>query len=69
PFEVFSVSNVIPVSNGYAFIGDLPKCYDSGLSMVCRLVTTKINIIQLIGQFLIAIMIAVGVFFGFKSDN
>jgi len=57
------------VSTGFAFIGDLPKCYDGLFGETCYALVTKIDIFQLIGQFLITIMIAAGAFFGFKPDS
>jgi Ni,Fe-hydrogenase I cytochrome b subunit len=67
PYEMFSmfVKNT-PVAIGFAFIGYLPECYNGNS---CGGNMVKIDVFQLIGQFLIAIMIAVGVYFGFKSES
>jgi hypothetical protein len=68
PYEMVRDGEV--VDTGFAFIGNLPKCYDTKIEILsCYNLVTKINIFQLIGQFLIAIMIAIGAFFAFKSDS
>jgi hypothetical protein len=69
PYEIIRTNDGMAVSTGFAFIGYLPECYVGSFGETCYSLITKIDILQLIGQFLIAIMIAIGVFFGFKSER
>jgi hypothetical protein len=67
PYEM--VRNGEVVGSGFAFIGNLPSCDQLEVLNACMPATTKVELLKLIGQFLIAIMIAFCVFFSFKSDS